>query len=162
MSGDSGSNEHPTQRGLLYRVHAAALRRIDDWLHSDLLRRVQAADVIKSRPAVAGVLLLSFFPLLLVLRSLAGREHASAIVRRFGLTGEAAHAVRQVLTSPSATSATVSGLSWVFLVLGGLAAAGALRDLYERVFEVKRRGLRGRPRRVIWLAALLAVSLVGA
>jgi membrane protein len=159
VSGDSGK-EH--QRGLLHRVRAASLRRIDDWLHSDLLHRLKAADVINRGLLFAGVLLLCFFPFLLVLQSLAGREHASAIVRRFGLTSQAAHAIRQVLTSPSATSTTVTGLSWVFLILGGLAAAGALQDLYERVFEVKGRGLRGTPRRVIWLAATLGVSLLGA
>jgi membrane protein len=158
VSGDSGSKEH--QRGLLHRVRAAALRRTDYWLHSDLLRRLKAADVINRGLLFAGVLLLCFLPFVLVLQSLAGREHASAIVRRFGLTSQAAHAIRQVLTSPSATSTTVTGLSWVFLILGGLAAAGALQDLYERAFEVKARGLRGTPRRVIWLAATLGVNLV--
>jgi membrane protein len=147
---------------LLRRVHAAALRRIRDWLHSDLLRRLQAADVINRGLLFAGVLLLCFVPILLVLQSLAGREDASAIIRRFGLTGEAAHAVRQTFTSPSATSTTVSALSWVFFVLSGLAAAGAVQELYERVFEVKGRGLRDTPRRLIWLAAAVGVSVVGA
>jgi membrane protein len=126
------------------------------------LGRLQAGDVINRGLQFAGVLLLCFFPFLLVLESLVGREDASVIIRRFGLTGEAAHAVRQALTSPSPPSTAVSGLSWVFLVLGGLAAAGTLQELYKRVFEVKGRGLRDRPRRVIWLAAALGVSLVGA
>jgi membrane protein len=92
------------------------------------------------------------------LESVAGRENASAIIRRFGLTGEAAHAVRQALTSPAATSTAVSGLSWVFFVLGGIAAAGAIQELYERVFEVTGRGLRDTPRRVVWLAGALGAG----
>jgi membrane protein len=144
------------------RVCAAALRRIDYWLHSDLVRRLQAGDVINRGLLFAAVLLLCFVPFLLVLQSLVGREDASSLIRRFGLTGEAAHAVREALTSPSATSTAVSGLSWVFFVLGGIAAAGAIQEIYERVFEVKGRGLRDTPQRVVWLAAALGVSFVGA
>jgi membrane protein len=108
----------------------------------------------------AAVLLLCLVPFLIVLQSLAGRSGATGLVRRFGLSEEAANAVRQALTSPSGASGTISGLSWVFFILGGIAAAAAIQELYERVFEVEGRGFRHTPRRVVWLAAAVGFSLV--
>jgi membrane protein len=110
----------------------------------------------------AAVLLLCFVPFLFVLQSLAGRTEAASFVRRFGLTGQAARAVRQAFTSPMATSAAVDELSWVFLVIGGIAAAGAIQELYERVFEVPGRGLRNTPHRAGWLAAAIGALFLEA
>jgi membrane protein len=67
---------------------------------------------------------------------------------------------RQALTSPSGTSATISGLSWAFFIVGGIAAAAAIQELYERVFELEGRGFRHTPRRGVWLAAAVGVSLL--
>ena len=155
-------DDQPTQRAVLRRAQAFIACRINYWRHSHLVRRFQAADVINQGLLVAAVLLLSFVPFLLILQSVSGRTDASGFITRFGLSGEAAHAVRQALTSPTAPSAAVSGLTWVFFVLFGIAAAGAIQELYERVFDVKGRGVRDTPRRVIWLAAALGLSFVGA
>jgi hypothetical protein len=103
MSGEPGRKKQRRQQASLRGVSAAALRRIDSWQHSDLVRRLHAGDVINRGLLFAAVLLLCFVPFLLVIESLAGRTDASGFVRRFGLTGEAARAVRQALTSPSAT-----------------------------------------------------------
>ncbi|HKD89280.1 MAG TPA: YhjD/YihY/BrkB family envelope integrity protein [Streptosporangiaceae bacterium] len=125
-----------------------------------MARRLQTADVVNRGLMFAGVLLLCFLPFLFVLQSLVGRTVAAGFVQRFGLTGQAERAVRQALTSPTPTSNTVSGLSWVVLVLGLIAAATAIQELYERVFEVEGRGLRDTPRRVVWVAAAVAVTLL--
>lgn len=162
MSGDPGPKEQRWQRALPRRVQEEGRRSIEYWQHSHLVRRLQAADVINRGLLFAAVLLLCFVPFLLIIESLTGRSDASDLIMRFGLTGEAAQAVRQALTSPTAPSTAVSGLSWVFFVLGGIAAAGAIQDLYERVFEVKGRRFRDTPRRAVWLAAALGVSFVGA
>ena len=45
----------------------------------------------------------------------------------------------------------MTGLSWVFFILGGIAAATAIQSLYQRVFGLDPRGLRDRLRAVIWL-----------
>jgi membrane protein len=111
---------------------------------------------------ISAVLLLCFVPFLLVIQSLAGRNSASDFIRRFGLTDDAAHAIRQAFTSPGTPSAAVSGLNWAFFILFGLAAAGAIQELYERVFGVTGRGFRDTPRRVVWLAASLGVCFIGA
>ena len=78
----------------------------------------------------AAVLFLCFVPFILVIESLAGRSQVAGFSQRFGLTGQAARAVGQALTSPASTAAAVNGLSWVFVILGGIAAAAALQELY--------------------------------
>jgi hypothetical protein len=45
-----------------------------------------------------------------------------------------------------------TGLSWVFFILAGIAAATAVQQLYQRVFGQDSRGLPDRLRAVIWLA----------
>lgn len=132
------------------------------WRRSALGHRLQSADVINRGILFAAVLLLCFVPFLLVLQSLTGRTEASSFVRRFGLTGQAAHAVRQAFTSAAATSAAVDELSWVILIVGGIAAAGAIQELYERVFEVQGRGFRNTPQRVVWLAVAIGALFVEA
>jgi membrane protein len=149
-------------RALFRKAQGALQSRIDYWQQSALVRRLQAADIINRGFLFAAVLLLCFVPFLLVIQSLAGRTGASNLIRRFGLTGEAAHAVRQALTSPSATSAAIDGLSWVFFVVGGIAAAAAIQELYERVFEVEGRGFRDMPLRVVWLGAAVGASFLTA
>lgn len=42
----------------------------------------------------------------------------------------------QLFASTSATSSAVTGTSWVFFVLGGLATAGSIQQLYQRVFQL--------------------------
>ncbi len=144
------------------RAQATVLHRAEYWQHSRLVRRLQAADMINQGLLISAVLLLCFVPFLLVIESLAGRNSASEFIRRFGLTGDAAHAIRHAFTSTATPSAAVSGVNWVFFILFGIAAAGAIQDLYESVFGVKGRGFRDTPRRVVWLAAALGVSFIGA
>jgi len=56
----------------------------------------------------------------------------------------------------------VTGFSYVFLLLGGIAGATAIQELYERVFDEKSRGLKDLPRRLVWLVAMVgAGSLAG-
>jgi membrane protein len=163
VSHDSDRNDKLQGSTPLARTWAAARRRIDYWQHSRLVRHVRGADVANQGLLVAAVLLLCFVPFLLVIESLTGRNDASGFVRRFGLTGEAAQAVRQALTSPTAPSAAFSWLNWALFILFGLAAARAIQQLYERVFELKgQRGLRDITQQVIWLAAALGLCLLGA
>jgi len=136
--------------------------RIEYWQHSALVRRLQAADIINRGMQFSAVLLLCFVPFMLVVESLVGRTQAAGFISRFGLTDEAAHVVRQTLTSPSATSAAIDGLSWVFFIVGGIAAAAAIQELYERVFEVEGRGFRNMPQQVAWLAVAVGASFLEA
>ncbi len=66
-------------------------------------------DFINRAMLFAAVLLLCFVPFLLIVEALAGRSGTTRLIRRFGLTGEAADATSAVLTSPSTTSSAVTG-----------------------------------------------------
>jgi len=162
LSGDEGHRDESPRRAVLRRVQVAVRIRIEYWQHSALARRLQAADVINRGLLFAAVLLLCLVPFLLVLQSLTGRTAASGFIKRFGLTNEAAHAVRQAFTSPSATSGSIDGLSWVFLVFSGIAAAAAIQELYERIFEVEGRGFRDTPQRIVWLAVAVGAFFLTA
>jgi membrane protein len=148
------------------RARVGGDRRLQAWFRRTtghpLVVRLQAVDVVNRGMLFAAVLLLCFVPCLIVVRALAGRSATTGMVERFGLTHAAAEAVSQALTSPTATSGSVTGLSWVFVVLGGVGAAAAIQELYERAFDVPSRGFGDTPRRLLWLLVLLgAVALAG-
>lgn len=104
----------------------------------------------------AAVLLLSFVPFLIIVHALVGRSATTKVIRRFGLTGNAADAASAALAPPGATSGAVNGVGWVLFVLSGVAAAAAIQELYERAFNVERRGIKDTHRRIIWLLFLIA------
>jgi membrane protein len=115
-------------------------------------------DIINRAMLFAAVLFLCFLPFVIIVQAFAGRSAATSLVRRFGLNRAAADAVSSVVTSPSATSSALTGLSYVVFVLGGLAAAGAIQELYERAFGLAPRGLKDTHRRLVWLAGLVAIA----
>ena len=118
-------------------------------------RRLNAMDFINRAMLFGAVLFLCFVPFMLVVASLAGQSTTTRLIRRFGLTGEAADATSAVFTSPSTTSAAITGLSYVLLVFSGIAVAAAIQELYERAFDLETRGMKDTPRRLVWLAILL-------
>jgi len=154
---DQSRKERWQQSVFLRRVQATQ-GRVEHWQQSSLARRLKAADVINRGMLFAAVLLLCFVPFLLGLQTLIGRNNASAFIKRYGLTGEAAHAVRAALTAPASASTAISWVSWVFFIFGGIAAAAAIQELYQRVFEVEGRGIRHTPIRIVWLAAAIGAA----
>ena len=155
-TGDELGGEHPPG------LHARAARRaatVSDRLSSAAVghvwRRLNAMDFINRAMLFAAVLFLCFVPFLLIIEALAGQSAATRLIKHFGLTGEAADATSTVFTSPSTTSAGITGLSYVVFVLSGIAAAAAIQELYERAFDLETRGLKDTPRRLAWLAILL-------
>ncbi|MGW8766327.1 YhjD/YihY/BrkB family envelope integrity protein [Streptomyces sp. NPDC055815] len=149
------------------------MRRAADWGRGkytgswadSLWRRLGAVDFISQAMVLAATLLLCAVPFFLIVTALAGRSAASALSQRMGLSEQAAADVGELFASSSAISAAVTGLSWVFFVLAGLAGAKAVQQLYQRVFDVRARGVADSVRALVWLAlvvgALFAVSAVG-
>ena len=123
-----------------------------------LWRRLDSMDFINRGILFAATLFLCFFPFLIVANALAGRSAATGLARHLGLNQQAAADVGALFTSSAATSSAVTGTAWVFFILGGIAAAAAIQELYERAFELGRRGAKDMLRGAIWLAVLVGCS----
>jgi len=110
---------------------------------------------------LAATLLLCAVPFLIIAAALAGRSAVTGATSRLGLNQQAAADVGHLFTSSSATSNAVTGLSWAFFILGGIAAVSAIQKLYQRVFQLDPRGLRDTLRAVIWLALAVGWIFLG-
>jgi membrane protein len=96
-----------------------------------------------------------------VVSALAGRSMAATLARFTGLNGQAAADAGHLFASSAATASAVVGTaSMVFFVLGGIAAATALQQIYERAFGLPHRRVKDIPRRLAWLAVLMGTSLL--
>jgi membrane protein len=110
---------------------------------------------------LAATLLLCAVPFLLIASALAGRSVVSALTLRLGLNQQAAADMSHLFTSSSATSNAVTGLSWVFFILGGFAAASGFQKLYQQVFGLDPQGARDKLRALIWLAVAVGWIALG-
>jgi membrane protein len=133
----------------------------DSWAES-LWRRLDAADFLNRAMLLAAMLLLCVVPFFLIVTALAGRSATSELSHRFGHSQLAAADVGILITSSSATSSAVTGLSWVFFVLGGVAGATAIQQLYQRVFDQPARGPRDVVRVLVWTALVVGVMFLSA
>ncbi|MFF8513327.1 YhjD/YihY/BrkB family envelope integrity protein [Streptomyces sp. NPDC015492] len=123
-----------------------------------LWRRLDAFDFLNQAILLAATLLLCAVPFMLVTTALAGRSAVAGLTRRLGLSEQAAAAMGDLFASSAATSAAVTGLSWVFFVLGGLAAAGSLQRLYQQMFRLRPQGLRDGLRALAWLGVVVGCA----
>jgi membrane protein len=122
--------------------------------------RLNAMDFINRGMLFAGMLLLCFFPFMIVVNALTGRGTVDGLVRHLGLNKQAATDLSHVFASTSATSSQVTGASYVFFVLGGVAAATAVQGLYENAYEVESRGMKDFLRQLAWLATLMGITFL--
>ena len=136
-------------------------RKYADTSAAYLQRRLTGLDFINQGMLFAATLLLCFLPFLIVVSALAGKSSARGIGRRMGLNKQATDVFGHLFASPSATQAAVVGsTSMVFFVLGGIAISSTLQALYERVFDVPHRGMKGLPLALIWLAVTLGLAFL--
>ena len=103
-----------------------------------LWRRLDAADFMNQAMLLAATLLLCAVPFLLIASALAGRSVVSGLTLRLGLNQQAAADMGHLFTSSSTTDSAVTGLSWVFFILAGIAAASGIQRLYQQVFGAGR------------------------
>jgi membrane protein len=121
-----------------------------------LWHRLNSADFLNQGVIFASTLLLCAFPFLIVADALERQSTARGLGQRIGLNRQAAGDVGHLFTSLHATVASVTGVAWVFLVLGGFSVAASLQGLYQRVFGLDSRTTRDMPRALIWLVLLVA------
>jgi membrane protein len=148
-------------RPRLRRTSDAVKKRYSGSSTQHLWDRLNAMDFINRAMLFAAVLLLCLIPFLIVLNALEGRSAVTGFSRHLGLTQEAAADVSHLFTSSGSTSNAVTGTAYVFFILGGIAAATAFQDLYERAFGLDSRGMKDVVRRLVWLAVLVGCALGG-
>jgi membrane protein len=127
-----------------------------------LWNRLVAMDFINRGITFAALLLLCFIPFIIVVDALAGRTAVNGLVRRLGLDHQAAQTVGHVFAPASATSGAISGAGYVLFIFGGIAAAGAVQELYEKAFDIEPRGMKNLPQRLLWLAVTIGGGLIAA
>jgi membrane protein len=151
--------QHQVERHVQPHV-AGVKQRYQDSSADHLWRRLDAMDFINRGMLFAAILLLCFFPFVIVVNALAGRSAVTSLTRHLGLNQHAARIVSELFTSSSATANSLSGASYVLFILGGIAAASAIQDLYERAFGLETRGMRDVLRRLVWLGVVMAASFL--
>ncbi len=146
----------------LHRGVAAVSDKYSGSSMEHLWNRLNAMDFINKGMLFAAILLLCFFPFIIVANALAGQSAVTGLIRHLGLNQEAAKDVSGLFASSSSTSNAVTGTAWLFFILGGIAAATAVQDLYERSFELESGGMKDIVRRIIWLGVTVGGSALAA
>ncbi|MCW2982678.1 MAG: ribonuclease [Conexibacter sp.] len=122
-----------------------------------ILERVLALDIVDRSLVIGAQAFSALIPLLIVLASLGsrdGRSFADALIRRFGLSGDAASAVRTAFAAPaSGSSITVVGV--VLVVVSALSFSRTLQRIFELTWQLPRRGFRGTLAGLRWLAVVV-------
>lgn len=122
---------------------------------ADLWRRLNSVDFLNQAMIFAATLLLCAFPFVIIVSALAGRSSVGGLGRRLGLSHQAANDIGHLVASSATTSRAVTGAAWVFFILSGVAVAGVLQGLYQRIFGLDHRMTRDTPRGLIWLGVLV-------
>src|SRR5881392_3338714 len=147
-SGHEGEHEQAlippsqTERGDVRLVGWSRIRRLQErrerfgksaagryWAH------LSTADFMNSSFAFAALAVLSAFPFLAVTSSVLGGDVRKAIVARMGLNAQATHDVNALISTGNQAVATLTWLSAVVLVLGGIGMASTLSTWYHRIYE---------------------------
>ena len=143
----------------------SAIGPVVDWVR-DLLERLVAVRLIESALVLAAQAFLALVPLIIAAYAILP-EHASnglldAIRRRFGLTGESASAVNQLIGHREELQQSLSWLSFLIILGSATAFTRALQRVYERAWELEKLGLRGIWRSVAWVLGMVVyLSIVG-
>src|SRR5262245_23079843 len=96
---------------------------------------LSTADFMNSSFAFAALAVLSAFPFLAVSSSVIGGDIRTAIVARMGLSAQAARDIDGLIATGNQAVATLTWLSGIVLVLGGIGMASTLSAWYHRIYE---------------------------
>jgi hypothetical protein len=107
------------------------------WAH------LSTADFMNSSFAFAALAVLSVFPLLAVSSAVIGGDIREAIVARMGLNAQATQDVEALIARGNQAVDTLTWVSVIVLVLGGIGMASTLSTWYHRIYELPRRAFSG-------------------
>jgi membrane protein len=118
------------------------LQALDDWqarfersAAGRYWANLSTADFMNSSFAFAALAVLSAFPFLAVTSSVLGGDIRKAIVARMGLNVQATHDVNNLIATGNQAVATLTWVSAIVLVLGGIGMASTLQAWYHRIYE---------------------------
>lgn len=138
-----------------------------DWLLA-VNERVSAVGGGAFSSAIALAAFLSLFPLLVVGIAVVGYfsaddvDFSQRVVDELGLEGETADTVLDSIQAAernrrATTVVGLAGLAW-----SGLAVVGAIEATVNAAWQVKGRGLRGKPRALLWLGTVGVLLMASA
>ena len=96
---------------------------------------LSTADFMNSSFAFAALAVLSAFPFLAVSSSVLGGDIRKAIVARMDLNVQATHDVNALIATGNQAVATLTWVSAIVLVLGGIGMASTLQTWYHRIYD---------------------------
>ncbi|MDI2127723.1 YhjD/YihY/BrkB family envelope integrity protein [Yinghuangia seranimata] len=166
---DAAKDRRKRRRHMADRASVRRARRAADWGRRKysgswaeyLQQRLTGMDFLNQATLLAATLLLCAVPFMLITAALAGRSAVTALTERLGLNHQAATDVGDLFTSSSATTSAVTGLSWVFFLVAGMAAATSFQRLYQVAFGLRPRGVGDRLRALVWLAVVAGWIALG-
>ncbi len=123
-----------------------------------LFGRLSQTDFMNRAMLFAALLLLIMIPFMIVVSASVGRSFSAALTRSMGLDSRAADVVASVFGNGASSSGTSTGSLSVLTVVGVFAVVSALQGLYEDIFGLAHKGLRGFWRWVVWAAALMGFA----
>jgi membrane protein len=128
-------------------------------------RRWRELDVMNHGLILASLGLTLLIPALITLAALlpvgADAGFAAGVIRRFGLSREAADDLRKLFPSHERVDSSVTGLSAVATLLWALGWPAELARGYESIWSLPNRGLRDLWRALPWLVSFIGVVGLG-
>src|SRR5436190_22329751 len=97
--------------------------------------QLSAADFMNSSFAFAALAVLSAFPLLAVSSVALGGDIRTVIVARMGLNAQATRDINGLIATGNQAVATLTWISAIVLVLGGIGMASTLQAWYARIYD---------------------------
>ncbi|MET9386839.1 YhjD/YihY/BrkB family envelope integrity protein [Streptomyces sp. NPDC002928] len=114
--------------------------------------------------ALASSALTAVIPLAILggtlMSNFADYDAAERIIKRYGLTGGGAEAVRSLLSPAENTGASVGVFGVVFLTISALSFARAAQRLFEQTWELKPLSVRNTRNGLWWVLALAGYTAV--
>jgi membrane protein len=140
-------------------VGSVRARYEGSWV-GDVVTQLNALHFLDWTTIFGAELLWSALPFIIVLSSLANTRIDDDVSRHIGLNSRGAHIVETLFrnTPSHAVVPIVTGL--LFSFAGIVAVVASLQVVYERLFDLERRGWRDLPRYVVWAAVLLGVLIL--
>jgi membrane protein len=144
--------------GRIKRIRHKAEKRYSGSFANRFWDRLTATDFMSQAMLTAAICLLCFVPFVIVVAAFSGRNEVANLSHRLGLNHEAATDLGRIFGPAHATTAAISGAGYVLFILGGIAAASTIAELYDKIFGLEGRGLKNLPYNLAWLAVMFVGS----